>query len=219
MSGPGPLLIDRGDLPSLVAVTVESRPQHLVLYHALESDAAANRRRAAVEEHGVVLGVRQVVVEPLPALDPGGGASAGGTGAGGAAAQIEGLAQAVLLLRAAAAARRLACPRIIWPHQVGPDPEAIGPAVERASLVAALAEIGGGQPAGAELVIDLPLVDLTDAQLADLAEDGGAAMHGFWPCASGGDAPCGVCAGCRRWWSAFTEAGVSWPWAAVGTSP
>jgi hypothetical protein len=215
MSGPGPLLIDRGDLPSLVAVTVESRPQHLVLYHALESDPGAGRRRAAVEEHGEVLGVRQVVVEPLPALDAGGG---GGDGTG-VAGQLEGLAQAGLLLQAAAAARRLACPRIIWPHQVGPDPEAVGPAVERASLVAALAEIGGGQPAGPELVIDLPLVDLTDAQLADLAEDGGAVMHGFWPCAAGGDAPCGVCAGCRRWRSAFAEAGVSWPWAAVGTSP
>jgi len=212
MSGPGPLLIDRGDLPSLVAVTVESRPQHLVLYHALESDPAADRRRAAVEEHGVVLGVRQVVVEPLPALDTGSGASDAG-----AASQLEGLAQAGLLLQAAAAARRLACPRIIWPHQVGPDPEAVGSAVERASLVAALTEIGGGQPAGRELVIDLPLVDLTDAQLADLAEDGGAVMHGFWPCAAGGDAPCGVCAGCRRWRSAFAEAGVAWPWAAVGT--
>ncbi|MHC4709749.1 MAG: 7-cyano-7-deazaguanine synthase [Planctomycetota bacterium] len=214
MSVPGPLLIDRGDLPSLVAVTMESRPQHLVLYHAVELDPAAKRRRAAVEEHGVVLGVRQVVVEPLPPLETGGG----GPGAAGAADQLEGLAQAGLLLQAAAAARRLACPRIIWPHQVGPDPEAVGPAVERASLVAALAEIGGGQPAGAELVIDLPLVDLTDAQLADLAEDGGAPMHGFWPCAAGGDVPCGACAGCRRWRSAFTEAGVPWPWAAVGTS-
>ena len=209
MPGPGPLLIDRGDLPSLVAVTVDSRPQHLVLYHAVESDPAADRRRAAVEDHGAVFGVRQVLVEPLPDLDAGGG------GAG----QLEGLAQAGLLLQAAAAARRLACPRIIWPHQVGPDPEAVGPAVERASLVSALAEIGGGQPAGAELVIDLPLVDLTDAQLADLAEDGGAPMHGFWPCAAGGDVPCGACAGCRRWRSAFTEAGVAWPWATVGTSP
>ena len=204
------MLIDRGDLPSLVAVTVDSRPQHLVLYHAVESDPAADRRRAAVEEHGEVFGVRQIVVEPLPALDTGGG---GAGKAAEAAGQLEGLAQAGLLLQAAAAARRLACPRIIWPHQVGPDPEAVGPAVERASLVSALAEIGGEQPAGAELVIDLPLVDLTDAQLADLAEDGGAPMHGFWPCAAGGDVPCGACAGCRRWRSAFTEAGVTWPWA------
>jgi 7-cyano-7-deazaguanine synthase in queuosine biosynthesis len=155
--------------------------------------------------------VRQVVVEPLPALDTAGG------GAGGRAAdQLEGLAQAGLLLQAAAAARRLACPRIIWPHQVGPDPEAVGPAVERASLVSALAEVGGSQ--GTELVIDLPLVDLTEAQLADLAEDGGAPMHGFWPCAAGGDVPCGTCTGCRRWRQAFSEAGVAWPWVAVTAS-
>ena len=208
MSGPGPLLIDRGDLPSLVAVTVESRPQHLVLYHAVESDPAAGRRRAAVEEHGEVFGVRQVVVEPLPALDTGGG------GAG----QLEGLAQAGLLLQAAAAARRLACPRIVWPHQVGPDAEAVGLAVERASLVSALAEIDGGQPARQELVIDLPLVDLTDAQLADLAEDEGAPMHAFWPCSGAGDLPCGACPGCRRWRAAFAEAGVAWPWMPVAAS-
>ncbi|MHC4102168.1 MAG: 7-cyano-7-deazaguanine synthase [Planctomycetota bacterium] len=214
MADPGPLLIDRGDLPSLVAVTVDSRPQNLVLYHALESAPAAARRRAAVEEHGAVFGVRQVLVEALPALDGGGGGEAGAADGG----PVEGLAQASLLLRAAAAARRLACPRIIWPHQVGPDADAVGLAVERASLVSALAEIGGGQPAGAELVIDLPLVDLTDAQLADLAEDGGAPMHAFWPCAGDGDHPCGACAGCRRWQEAFVEAGVAWPWASVAAS-
>jgi 7-cyano-7-deazaguanine synthase in queuosine biosynthesis len=88
-------------------------------------------------------------------------------------------------------------------------------AVERASLVSALAEVGGGYPAGAEPVIDLPLVDLTDAQLVDLAEDTGAPMHAFWPCAGAGGVPCETCAGCRRWRAAFAEAGVAWPWVAV----
>jgi hypothetical protein len=204
MTSTGPLLIDRGDLPSLVAVTVESRPQRLVLFHAQGSGPAADRRRAAAEEHGAVFGVRQVVVEPLPPVDAGGGQ--------------EGLAEAWLLLGAAAAARRHACSRLIWPHQVGPDPEAVGLAVERASLVSALAETGGGHAAGAELVIDLPLVDLADAQLADLAEDAGAPMHAFWPCEGGGDLPCETCAACRRWRAAFDEAGVAWPWAAIAAS-
>jgi hypothetical protein len=216
MPGSGALLVDRGDLPSLVAVTLEARPQHLVLYHAQESDppaarraaktrrarTPADRRRAAAEEHGAAFDVRQVLIEPLPALDPAEGAG--------------GLEQAWLLLRAAAAARRLAHTRIIWPHQVGPDAGEVGLAVERASLVSALVEIAGAPTTGGtELVIDLPLVELTDAQLVDLAEDAGAPMHAFWPCAGAGDQPCEACPGCRRWRAAFAEAGVGWPWVPV----
>jgi hypothetical protein len=211
MPSPGALLVDRGDLPSLVAVALDAEPQQLVLYHPLESAPPADRRRAAAEEHGAAFDIRQVVVEPLPPLNAGGGDA----GAAQAAGPPEGLDQAWLLLRAAAAARRLARHRIIWPHQVGPDAEAVGLAVERASLVSALVEISGGQPAGTELVIDLPLADLTDAQLVDLAEDAGAPMHAFWPCAGAGGLPCETCAGCRRWQAAFAEAGVAWPWVAA----
>jgi hypothetical protein len=199
MSSTGPLLIDCGDLPSLVAVTLEARPQRLVLYHAQETGPAADRRLAAAREHGSVFGVRETVVEKLPPPDAGSGP--------------EGLAQAWLLLGAAAAARRHACSRVIWPHQVGPDADAVGLVMERASLVSALVEVAGGT--GADLVIDLPLADLTEAQLADLAEDAGAPMHAFWPCDAGGDLPCETCAGCRRWRAAFDEAGVVWPWLAV----
>ncbi|MHC4273959.1 MAG: 7-cyano-7-deazaguanine synthase [Planctomycetota bacterium] len=208
MSSPGALLVDRGDLPSLVAVTLEAGPQHLALYHPLESDPAAARRRAAAEEHGAVFDIRQVVVEPLGPLD----AAGGDADPPQTAEWPGGLDQAWVLLRAAAVARKLARPRIIWPHQVGPDAGAVGLAVERASLVSALVEISGGQQAGAEMVIDLPLVDLTDAQLVDLAEDAGAPMHAFWPCAGAGGLPCETCAGCRRWQAAFAEAGVAWPW-------
>ena len=68
------------------------------------------------------------------------------------------------------------------------------------------------------LVIDLPLVDLTDERLVDLADDGGAPMRAFQPCsASGGSTatPCEQCDGCRRWHAAFDAAGVAWPWTTV----
>jgi hypothetical protein len=205
MTNPGPLLIDRGDLPSLVAVALEAKPERLVLYHAQEPEPAGRKRRAAAEEHGAMYGVRRVVVEPIPPL---------GTGAGAP----DGLAQAGLLLGAVAAARRLACSGVIWPHGVGPDPEAVGLAVERASLVSALFEVSGDHRAAGEMTIDLPLVDLTAAQLADLAEDTGAPLHAFWPCEGAGSVPCDTCGSCRKWRSAFAEAGVPWPWVPVGAA-
>jgi hypothetical protein len=208
MPGQATLLIDLGDLPSLVAVTLDPKPQDLILYHAVESDPVACRRRAAAKEHGAAFDVRQVVFDQLPSLEPVGPARDDPQAA-------QGLHQARLLLRAAAAARWLECPRIVWPHQVGPNAGAVGEAVERANLVAALAELDGRAGAATELVIDLPLVDLADQALVDLAEDSGAPMHAFWPCSAAGDFPCRKCAGCQRWRAAFTAAGVGWPWAEV----
>jgi hypothetical protein len=205
MSGAGPLLIDRGDLPSLVAVALQSRPERLVLYHAEEPEPAGRRRRAAAEEHADVYGVRRLLVEPIPPV---------GTGGGG----LDGLAQAGLLLGAVAAARRLACSGVIWPHWLGPDAEAVGLAVERATLVSALFDVSGEQRSVAEMAIDLPLVDLTGAQVADLAEDTGAPLHAFWPCDGVGSVPCATCGGCRQWRSAFAEAGVPWPWVPAGAA-
>ena len=82
----------------------------------------------------------------------------------------------------------------------------------------ALAQIGAelGIGVGDRLVIDLPVVDFTDAQLVDLAEELGAPLQAFWPCNGAADRPCGRCEGCRRWSAAFREVGVPWPWAERG---
>ncbi len=63
------------------------------------------------------------------------------------------------------------CPKIIWPAQVGPDPGRVTEAVERANMVVTLAELGGEPSARGRLMIDLPLIDLTDRQVVDLADD------------------------------------------------
>jgi hypothetical protein len=117
-------------------------------------------------------------------------------------------------VEAAIIARHHGCDKIIWPVQVGPDAARVSELVDRATAVAELAEPGEGgndgrpaaSPAGAaisggrSLIIDLPLVDLDDEQVVDLADDGGAPMTAFWPCETAGTRVEGV--------SAITSAGA-----------
>ncbi len=212
MPHPGLLLIDYGDLPSLVAVTLQTRPDETVIFHPRGPEAAAADREAAAREHAERMGARGFVVDQLPDIDPGTPVPAAGPDRD----RIEALDDACVLWRAAALAVRRRCPAIVWPRQVGPDPDRIGHTVLRANLVADFVQVGGD--AARKLVIDLPLVDLADHHLVELAEEGGAPMRAFGPCDSGrGSAagPCGQCAGCRRWRSAFDTAGAVWPWATV----
>ena len=112
-------------------------------------------------------------------------------------------------LRAAVIARQIGCSKVVWPYHVGADAERVGEAVDRANLVATLAQMG---PAGRSLMIDLPLIDLVDEKLVDLADDSGAPLWGFWPCDADGSEPCGSCRGCGRWQRAFENAKIAWPW-------
>jgi len=232
------LLIDLADLPSLAAAMTQPDPARLILWHLGEEGGAAERRAAIVREHGEFLGAAELIVSE--AWRPG----VGRTG------DAAGLWQALMLVQAAIIARHRACEKIIWPVQVGPDAARVSELVDRALAVAELADAtaaadAAARPAGASaarpggsLVIDLPLVDLADEQVVDLAEDCGAPLRAFWPCesaggqapsgggghtasgcdgetASGGGEPCGACGGCDRWQRAFHECGLPWPWAAV----
>ena len=214
MPHPRLLLIDYGDLPSLVAATLQTRPDETVIFHPRGPDVAAGGREAAAREHAELLGARGFVVDQLPEIDPATPLPAAGPDRD----RIEALDDACVLWRSAALAVRRGCPAIVWPRQVGPDPDRIGHAVLRANLVADFVQVGAPGDAAWELVIDLPLVDLTDDRLVELADEGGAPMRAFRPCESGrGPAavPCEQCDGCRRWRSAFDAAGVAWPWATV----
>ena len=201
MSSTGVLLIDEGDLPSLVGLALERAPERVVLWHARGSDDAAQPRLAAVQEHGKAFSVQRVVVAQ----------GAGGV-AGESSSSTEALAQSVRLLSAADAAIRFNCPRLVWPVQIGSNSSRICQTVQRANLVVALAEIGAQKNS---LMIDVPLIDLGETQIVDLAVDQGVLGLAFWPCEKGTqDMPCGACAGCRRWSGGFDGRGQPWPWAA-----
>ena len=192
MSSIGVLLIDEGDLPSLVGLALERDPERVVLWHARGSGDAAQRRLAAVQEHAKAFSVQRVIVAEGPAALPGESSSA-----------AEALDQSVRLLSGAATAIRLNCPKIMWPVQIGSNSARICQTVQRANLVVALAEIGAQKNS---LMIDVPLIDLDETQIVDLAVDQGVLGVAFWPCEMGTqDMPCGVCAGCRRWSCAATS--------------
>lgn len=205
MSRPGVLLIDDGDLPSLTAVTIQSRPAEVVIFHPRGRDAAAGGREKAALGHAEILGVEAFLADLLPEIGIDGPANPA-------------LDDACVLMHAVAAADRLRCPTILWPRQVGPDADGVGRTVLRANLVADVAEAAAGPGTVGRLAIDLPLVDLADHRLVELAEEGGAPMRAFWPCDTGGSPPghpCHACEGCRQWARAFETAGSPWPWAAV----
>jgi len=205
------LLIDYGDFPSLVAATILARPDEAVILHPRGHDAGAAGREAAAMRHAEVLDVAGFLVDKFPEID----AVPVAGGAMSDPQRIEALDDACVLMRAAAAADRLGCSKILWPRQVGPHADRIGQAVQRANLVAEVVQVGTGGTSARRLVIDLPLVDLTDERLVDLADEGGAPMRAFQPCREGGGKiapPCERCDGCRRWRAAFDAAGVTWPW-------
>ncbi len=201
MSSTSVLLIDEGDLPSLVGLALERAPERVVLWHARGSDDAAQPRLAAVQEHGKAFSVQRVVVAQ---------------GAGGvpreSSSSAAALDQSVRLLSAAAAAIRFNCPRMVWPVQIGSNSSRICQTVQRANLVVALAGIGAQKNS---LMIDVPLIDLGETQIVDLAVDQGVLGLAFWPCETGTqDMPCGACAGCQRWSGGFDGRGQPWPWTA-----
>jgi hypothetical protein len=195
------LIIDEGDLPALVACALQGRAGRLLVYHPRGSDPASPRRESAARSHAEALDAAEFIAEPCF----------------GTADDL--WRETCAVVGAAAAACAAGCSRVVWPRQVGPDPRPVAHAAERAALVGALAQVGCAPGAPERLVVELPVVDLTDGQLAELAEELGAPMRAFWPCSGGGGGgraggrPCGRCDGCERWSRAFREAGVPWPWA------
>ena len=200
------LLIDRGDLPSLTAISMVPDPTQLILWHPLEPDKAATSRRTVCEGHTDALGVMRLIVN-----DPGNSGIA-------EMSPPAMLFHAQMLVQAAMLACQINCSKIIWPQQIGPDFQRMGEAVDLAHMVMGLAS--GGHQAGfepGEFIIDLPLIDLTDEQVVDLADVSGGLMELFWPCEESRDMPCGTCHECLRWEKAFQAVNVDWPWVEVGT--
>ncbi len=200
MTSVSTLVIDYGDLPSLIAVALQRDPQGMVLWHPSFSTGASEKLLEVAKEHGEVFGIQKVLMSKRRKEL--------------SSSQKHALAlkEADLLLAAAIAATDAGCQKVVWPKQVGSDPKQICIAVERANLVVALAETG--QTANT-LMIDLPLVDLSEKQIVDLGDDQGMLDQSFWPCDSGQKAPCGTCIDCRRWAKGFEAAGQPWPWAAI----
>ncbi|MFG0307122.1 MAG: hypothetical protein ACF8Q5_13000 [Phycisphaerales bacterium JB040] len=100
---------------------------------------------------------------------------------------IPGQEQSTLLLMAAYAAARAGLRRVVWPvqavdHTGEIDLDAAGAATDRALLVSRLVtlDLEGRDTPVQEVVIETPLVDLTDEQIAGLALDLAAPVSLCW---------------------------------------
>ena len=151
---PDTLLLTDGSLASLVSLLSLQRPDLALLVRTGEDPGVA----AVVRRHAELAGAR-ALDDALP------------SGAGG-------LELSRTLLDACAVAARESCSRVVWPVFVACEIDAMALALDRARLVSTLASLDV-RPKGVRL--ETPVLDLTEAQLADLAADVGVpAQSGWW---------------------------------------
>lgn len=165
------LVIADGDLPGLVATMIAS--EESVRRESLGGKPAVwsstSQGHDAVVSQAGTLGMR-VVSRKSPATSNAPGQRING-----------------MLLEAGGAALNAACPVVVWPTlPAGPassEPALVGliaDAVNRATLVSRLVSLDAHEKGLPEVRIELPFVDLTDEQLADLACDLGVRFEDCW---------------------------------------
>lgn len=105
----------------------------------------------------------------------------------------EGSQQSQMLLQSAAYASELGIRRLIWPARIGTasfdfdparDLDRLASTIDRSVLIGRLATLDAGVAGNdeelREVVIETPVVDFTNAQLADLAGDLSVPLDGCW---------------------------------------
>ena len=99
---------------------------------------------------------------------------------------------------------------ILWPRRCTGDPDAIERTLALVDHFVGLAR--HGTPA-AVVGFEVPLLDLTPAQVLDLTANLGAPLGASWPCEEDAEQPCGSCASCQLWIEASRASGRPLPWA------
>lgn len=203
MHSPATLLIDQGDLPSLALLGLHVESARPVLFSMEGADRSEPARRAMIDRHAAFLSGAPIHIGSPPTLvergDP----------------LSPGLREAHVLMQAVLVATQLGCLRVISPFTAGRDHQAVAAAFERAGGIQQLVERDGERRAP---LLEMPLVDLTDTQILELADDLRLPLAHFWPCETARTSPCGVCRGCMRWRTAFRQVGLAWPWGASGAA-
>ncbi|MFG0275145.1 MAG: 7-cyano-7-deazaguanine synthase [Phycisphaerales bacterium] len=181
------LIIDDGSPCALVATLLEQAPEGITLWSMGAGDARASASRRRVALLGLA-GVERI--DAAMGLDD---------------ERTAGVESARLLLAAGAAAIRLGAARLVWPVALGDDLRAMGAAADRVRAVERLLDLET-DPDTKPLRFDLPLLDLTLEQVADLAIDLDAPAEGAWWCEHEGAGPCGACPSCESWQRALQQA-------------
>lgn len=128
----------------------------------------------------------------------------------------EPFARGTMLLAAVAEAQRLRAGRLVWPVQAGLDVQRTAGATELTILAQHLAQadqqLTEADPAGGSLPeMQMPLLELTDAQVIELGHELRVPWQLAWTCLTGQGQPCRACAGCTRRRRAFEAARIEDP--------
>lgn len=184
------LIIDDGAPAALVATLLQPAPALVTLWHDSAGPAPARRLEASTRRVAALAlaGLELAPVHPAETDD-----------------RVAGLDGARALLEAAACAVRLGCARIVWPVVLGGDLAGMAGAADRVRAVERLIDLETNADT-APIRFDLPLLDLTLHQVADLAIDLDAPADGAWWCEHEGGAPCAACPSCESWQRALHRA-------------
>lgn len=181
---------------------------------ATPTGSGARGRRAALQGLAQTCNLKGFI-ELTGVADP---SSVGTDGSEDDGRGATGHAHSMLLLAACRAAIQHGISRVVWPIHVGSDEGGgtrgtdapsgralhdIADACDRAMLAGQLASIDAGRNAQG-VVIELPYVDFSDAQLMELSIDMGVPLASSWYCESDGAGACGVCGECVRWQKALS---------------
>jgi hypothetical protein len=161
------LVIVDGGFESLIAsMIIEPAESAIAWFVGGGGDDVEEARRTSAKMQADVLGFADFI-DPEPDGRPW-EAFAGGFG------------QSTMLLAAVSLATRLKCRRVIWPKCAAGDLESMLDASDRVLLVQRLALIEQERTSSLDVQIDTPLLDLSDAQTAELAADLNAPIWSCW---------------------------------------
>lgn len=160
------LVIVDGGLESLVASMLIEPPDSAVAWFVGGSPEEVELRRTAARIQADLLGLSEL-------REPGADADFWTNLPGG-------LGEAGLLLAALAESMRGDRSRVLWPKQVAGDLDSMLDAADRALLIQRVGLIEQQRTASPNLRIDMPLIDLNDQQVAELAVDLDAPLWSSW---------------------------------------
>ncbi len=214
-----------GGINSAVAAAVAREQYEPALMHVAWGHRTADREFAAFEQLASALHVERTIVAELSCMALFGGNArvsrrlsiddANALGKETPATFALGLMPAMLSL-AAAWASSIGAKRIVI--GTGEDYRLPGPTLgtlypdyrhEFVQVFNLMLEYA--KPAGRELVVEAPLIDLTRAEVIKLGNRLNVPWEKTWSCYRNTEAPCGRCLGCANRANGFLKAGISDP--------
>ena len=197
------IVCSSGSLESLVAAGLAAQKYRLVLVHGVMHARENRRLRQAYElqvQHFKPLREHTIDLTALEAID----VRRAGDHRPGADTANRLLELFPMLSIASRFAAHYQAASIVMGLRTGPRGADLARATEFGQVMSELIQMPCGM---LDCELQLPIVDLEDWQVADLAVQLQLPLDKSWSCDEDIPQPCGICAGCRRRDAAFVRAG------------